>query len=51
LKPLAGHETVETEQATYSLNQITEGKYVEMQLEALKPAELTLHVLKAHRTS
>jgi hypothetical protein len=51
LKPLAGHETVETEPAIYSLKQITEGKYVEMQLEALKPAELTLHVLKVHRTS
>jgi hypothetical protein len=51
LKPLVGHESVETEPAIYSLRQVTEGKYVEMELEALKPVEITLHVLKVHRTS
>jgi hypothetical protein len=51
LKPLVGHESVETEPAIYSLRQVTEGKYVEMELQALKPADITLHVLKVHRTS
>lgn len=51
LKPLAGHESVETEPAIYSLRQVTEGRYVEMELQALKPADITLHVLKVHRTS
>jgi hypothetical protein len=51
LKPLVGHENTETEPAIYSLKQITEGKYVEMQLQALKPVDITLHVLKVHRTS
>jgi hypothetical protein len=51
LKPLAGHESIETDPAIYSLKQVTEGKYVEMELEALRPVEITLHVLKLHRTS
>lgn len=51
LKPLVGHESVETEPAVYSLRQVSEGKYVEMELEALKPTDITLHVLKVHRTS
>jgi hypothetical protein len=51
LKPLAGHESVETEPAIYSLRQVTQGKYVEMELEALRPVEITLHVLKLHRAS
>jgi ARG/rhodanese/phosphatase superfamily protein len=51
LKPLAGHESVETEPAIYSLRQVTQGKYVEMELEALRPVDITLHMLKLHRTS
>ena len=51
LKPLVGHESVETEPAIYSLKEVTEGKYVEVELEALRPVEITLHVLKVHRTS
>jgi hypothetical protein len=51
LKPLVGHESVETEPAIYSLKQVTQGKYVEMELEALRPVDITLHVLKVHRTS
>jgi hypothetical protein len=51
LKPLAGHESVETDPAIYSLRQVTQGKYVEMELEALRPVEITLHVLKLHRAS
>jgi len=51
LKPLAGHESIETDPEIYSLKQVTEGKYVEMELEALRPVEITLHVLKLHRAS
>jgi hypothetical protein len=51
LKPLAGHESIETDPAIYSLKQVTEGRYVEMELEALRPVEITLHVLKLHRVS
>jgi hypothetical protein len=51
LKPLVGHESIESEPATYSLRQVTEGKFVEMELKALRPQELTLHFLKVHRTS
>lgn len=51
LKPLTGHETVETEPAIYSLKEITEGKLVDVELEALRPVDLTLHVLRVHRTN
>jgi len=51
LKPLAGHESIETDPAIYSLRQVTEGRYVEMELKALRPVEITLHVLKLHRAS
>jgi hypothetical protein len=51
LMPLAGHESIETDPAIYSLRQVTEGRYVEMELEALRPVEITLHVLKLHRAS
>ena len=51
LKPLAGHESIETEPAVYRLRQVTEGRYVEMELEALRPVDIALHVLKVHRTS
>ena len=51
LKPLVGHESVETEPAIYSLKEVTEGKYVEVELEALRPVEITLHMMKVHRTS
>jgi len=51
LKPLVGHESVETEPSIYSLRQVNEGKYAEIELEALRPVDVTLHVLKVHRTS
>jgi hypothetical protein len=51
LKPLTGHETIETEPAIYSLKEVTEGKYVEVDLEALYPVNIALHVLRVHRTS
>jgi len=51
LMPLAGHESIETDPSIYSLRQVTEGRYVEMELEALRPVDITLHVLKLHRAS
>jgi len=51
LQPIVGHESSETEPAAYTLKQVTQGRYVEMVLEALRPTEITLHVLKVRRTS
>jgi hypothetical protein len=51
LKPFLGHESIETEPSIYSLRQVTEGKYAEIELEALRPVDITLHVLKVHRTN
>ncbi len=51
LMPLTGHESIETDPAVYSLRQVTEGRYVEMELEALRPVNITLHVLKLHRAN
>jgi hypothetical protein len=51
LMPLVGHESVETDPEVYTLRKVTQGKYVEMELVALRPVDITLHVLKIHRTS
>jgi hypothetical protein len=51
LQPLAGHENIESEPGIYSLRQVTENYYVEVQLEALRPSKVLLHTLKIHRTS
>jgi hypothetical protein len=51
LKPLVGHESIDTEPAAYSLRQVTDGRYVKMELEALRPVDITLHILKVHRTN
>jgi hypothetical protein len=51
LQPLAGRENIETEPGTYSLRQVTENRYVEVELEALRPSKILLHTLKIHRTS
>jgi hypothetical protein len=51
LKPLVGHESIETELAAYSLRQVTDGRYVDMELEALRRVDITLHILKVHRTN
>jgi len=46
-----GRETTESEPDIYRWREVTEGRYVEIRLEALRPAEITLHWLKIHRTS
>jgi hypothetical protein len=51
LLPLAGHESIESEPGVYSLRQVTQGRYVEIELEALRPTNIMLHTLKIHRTS
>ncbi len=51
LRPLAGRETVESEPGVYRWRQVTEGRYAEIELEALRPLDITLHWLKVHRTS
>jgi len=51
LRPLTGHETVESEPGAYKLTQVSQGRYVEIELEALRPANIMLHALKIHRTS
>jgi hypothetical protein len=51
LQPLAGHENIESEPGIYSLRQVFENHYVEVELEALRPSKMLLHTLKIHRTS
>ena len=51
LRPLEGRESVESEPGVYRWRQVTQGHYAEIALEALRPASLTLHWLKIHRTS
>jgi hypothetical protein len=50
LHPLAGHENIESEPGIYTLRQVTEDHYVEVELEALRPWKMLLHTLKIHRT-
>jgi hypothetical protein len=51
LRPLKGRENVESEPGVYRWREITQGRYAEIELEAAKPAGLTLHWLKIHRTT
>ena len=51
LEPLKGRENVESEPGVYRWRQVTEGRYAEIELEALQPKEMKLHRMKVHRTS
>ncbi len=51
LQPLTGRESTESEPGAYRLTQVTQGRYVEIELEALRPRNIMLHALKIHRTS
>ena len=51
LRPLDGRETLESEPGVYRWRQVTQGRYAEIQLESLRPMNITLHWLKIHRTS
>jgi hypothetical protein len=51
LRPLTGHETIESEPGVYRLRQVTQGQFAEIELEALRPRDIALHSLKIHRTN
>jgi len=51
LQPLKGRENVESEPGIYRWRQVTEGRYAEIELEALVPKSMKLHWMKVHRTS
>lgn len=51
LQPLAGRETLESEPGVYRWRQVTQGRYAEIELEALSPKALSLHWVKIQRTS
>jgi hypothetical protein len=51
LRPLEGREKVESEPGVYRWREITEGRYAQIELEALRPTDITLHRLRIHRTS
>jgi hypothetical protein len=51
LRPLAGHENIESEPGVYRLKQVMQGQYAEIELEALRPRYIALHSLKIHRTN
>lgn len=51
LRALQGRETTESEPEVYRWHQVEQGRYVEIRLDSLRPAEITLHWLKIHRTS
>jgi hypothetical protein len=51
LRPLNGRERAESEPGVYRWREITEGRLALIELDALRPKELTLHRLKIHRTS
>jgi hypothetical protein len=51
LRPLAGQERTECLPGVYRWREVISGRYAEIELEALQPAQLTLHRLMIHRTS
>jgi hypothetical protein len=51
LRRLRGREQVESEPGVYRWCEITEGRLVQIELEALEPKTMTLHRLLLHRTN
>jgi hypothetical protein len=51
LKPLTGRENSETEPNVYRWREVSQGRYAEIALDALKPNMANLHWLKIHRSS
>jgi hypothetical protein len=51
LKPLAGHETVESEPAVYRWRQVSKARHTEIWLEGLSPKAMILHWCKVARTN
>jgi hypothetical protein len=50
VQPLAGRENVENEPGVYRWRQVTQGRYAEIELQAMAPTILSLHWVKIHRT-
>jgi hypothetical protein len=51
LRPLKGAEKTESVPEVYRWREVTEGHYAEIELQALRPADMLLHRLKIHRTT
>ena len=50
MQPLAGRENIEMEPGVYRWREISQGRYAQIELDAL-PKGFTLHRVKIHRTS
>jgi hypothetical protein len=51
LKPLTGRENAETEPGVYRWSSVSQGRFAEVVLDALRPSARNLHWLKVHRTT
>jgi hypothetical protein len=50
LRPLKGTEKEESEPDVYRWKEVTQGRYVAIELQALKPTDILLHSLTIHKT-
>jgi len=50
LHPLKGTEKIESDPDVYRWREVTQGRYVSIELQALKPADILLHSLTIHKT-
>jgi hypothetical protein len=50
LRPLKGIEKIESDPDVYRWREVTQGRYVAIELQALKPADILLHSLTIHKT-
>ncbi|HEY4837173.1 MAG TPA: DUF6569 family protein [Candidatus Acidoferrales bacterium] len=50
LRPLKGPEKIESDPDVYRWREVTEGRYVAIELQALKPTDILLHSLTIHKT-
>ena len=50
LRPLKGTEKIESDPDVYRWREVTQGRYVSIELQALKPADILLHSLTIHKT-
>jgi hypothetical protein len=50
LRPLKGTEKIESDPDVYRWREVTEGRYVAIELQALKPTDILLHSLTIHKT-
>jgi hypothetical protein len=50
LRPLKGTEKIESDPDVYRWREVTQGRMVAIELQALKPADILLHSLTIHKT-